>query len=124
MDKIHNNFEKLDIPLVAKLFVIYERTHKIIFSLPKFERYTLGEAMERTILETFDLVVRANHSSKYEKVELLVRSNAKIEVAKLLFRIGLNAEMITTPIYLDIERHLQDAGKMTQGWIKYSRNTS
>ena len=122
MIEIHTNYEKLEIPVLTTLFTLYERTHTIIRSLPKFERYTLGEAMERTILETFDLIVRANTSTKYEKVELLVRANAKIEIAKLLYRIALNSSMLTTGIYLELERILQEAGKMTQGWIKYCRN--
>jgi hypothetical protein len=47
----HVDFEKLEIPLVSVLFVVYEKAHKILFSLPKFERYTLGEKIENTILE-------------------------------------------------------------------------
>lgn len=122
MDKINHDYEKLDIPLVAKLFVIYESTHRLIFTLPKFERYTLGEKIECTVLETLELIVIANGLGKIEKERVLLKTNAKVEVLKLLFRIALNCKMIEAKKYLEIEKHLQETGRMTQGWIKYAHN--
>ena len=43
----HSEFSKLEIPVVIKLFVLYEITHKLIFKFPKHERYTLGEKIEK-----------------------------------------------------------------------------
>lgn len=124
MNTHNKNFETLDIPIIAKLFVVYEKTHKLIFTLPKFERYSLGEKLETTVLEIYDLIICANHASKYDKTNLLIRANAKIEIVKLLFRVCLECDMIETKVYLDIEHRLQEIGKMTQGWIRYSRNNA
>lgn len=123
MDKnTHQNFSKLEIPVVIKLFVLYEITHKLIFKFPKHERYTLGEKIERTILDAIELFVFANQISKYEKEKVLAKANSKVELLKILFRISLNCEILEARVYLDIEDKLQEAGKMTQGWIKYARN--
>lgn len=122
MSNNHEDFEKLDIPLLSKLFVIYESAHKLIFSLPKFERYTLGEKIENTILSLFEIIVIACTSNKFEKEKLLVKANAKIEILKLLYRIALNCKMIESRQFLEVEKNLQEIGKMTQGWIKYARN--
>ena len=118
----HNDFEKLDIPLVATLFKIYEKAHKLIFSLPKFERYTLGEKIEGSILKAIELIIIANGVSKFDKEKMLLRVNAKIELLKILYRIALNCQMIDGQKYLETEKDLQEAGKQTQGWIKYARN--
>ncbi|MFZ2149675.1 MAG: four helix bundle protein [Minisyncoccia bacterium] len=118
----HQNFSKLEIPVVIKLFVLYEITHKLIFKFPKHERYTLGEKTERTILDTIELFVFANQVSKYEKEKVLAQANSKIELLKILFRISLNCKILESREYLDIEDKLQETGKMTQGWIKYARN--
>lgn len=118
----HNNFSKLEIPVVIKLFVIYEITHKLIFKFPKHERYTLGEKIERTILETIEFFILANQVSKYEKETTLMKANSKIELLKILFRISLNCEILEARVYLETESKLQEIGKMTQGWIKYARN--
>jgi hypothetical protein len=118
----HNDFSKLEIPVVIKLFVLYEIAHKLIFKFPKHERYTLGEKIENGILDGIEFFVLANQVSKYEKEKILAKANSKIELLKILFRISLNCKILENREYLEIERKLQEVGKMTQGWIKYARN--
>jgi hypothetical protein len=118
----HSDFSKLEIPVVIKLFIIYEITHKLIFKFPKHERYSLGEKIENSLLEAIEILILANQSSKYEREKTLMKANSKIELLKILFRISLNCQMIDSKEYLEIENKLQETGRMTQGWIKYSRN--
>jgi len=122
MDNIQNDFSKLEIPVAVKLFAVYELTHKLIFTFPKHEKYSLGEKIENSILETLELLILANQSSKYEKEKILLRANSKIELLKILFRIALNCQIMKSQEYLLLENKLQEIGRMTQGWIKYSRN--
>jgi len=122
MDNIHNDFSKLEIPVVIKLYIVYEITHKLIFKFPKHEKYSLGEKLENATLEAIELYILANQASKYEREKILLKANAKIELLKILFRISLNCQIIEGQDYLDAENKLQEIGKMTQGWIKYTRN--
>src|SRR3989344_8772969 len=114
----HNEFSKLEIPVVIKLFMLYEITHKLVFKFPKHERYTLGEKIEMAILDGMELFVFADQVSKYEKEKVLSKANSKIELLKILFRVSLNCTMIESRVYLEIEEKLQEIGRMTQGWIK------
>lgn len=123
MNNIHSDFAKLEIPVVIKLFAIYEITHKLIFGFPKHERYSLGEKIENSILEAIETFISANQISKYEKEKLLLRANSKIELLKILFRIALNCETMNSKDYLNLENRLQEVGRMTQGWIKYAKNS-
>lgn len=122
MDNGHCDYSKLEIPIVIKLLVLYEITHKLIFKFPKHERYTLGEKLENSLLESMEIFTLANQSSRYEKEKVLLRANTKVELLKILFRLSLNCQIIDTKQYLEIESKLQEIGRMTQGWIKYSRN--
>lgn len=122
MNNNHNDFSKLEIPVVIKLFAIYEMTHKLVFKFPKHERYALGEKIENSILESIEILILANQVAKYEKEKILIKANSKIELLKILFRISLNCEILEERQYLEIENKLQEIGKMTQGWIKYARN--
>jgi len=122
MEKSHSDFSKLEIPVVVKLFVFYEITHRLIFKFPKHERYSLGEKIENSILESIEILTLASQTSKYDKEKLLIRANSKTELLKILLRISLNCKIIETKHYLDMEQKLQEIGKMIQGWIKYSRN--
>jgi hypothetical protein len=122
MDNIHSDHSKLEIPVVIKLFIVYEITHKLILKFPKYERYTLGEKIGNSLLEAIELFIIANQSSKYEKEKILTKANSKIELLKILYRISLNCQILNSREYLDMEHKLQEIGRMTQGWIKYSRN--
>ena len=122
MYNTHNDFSKLEIPVIVKLSTIYESTHKLIFKFPKHEKYALGEKIENTILESIEILSLASQISKFEKEKMLLRANSKNEILKILFRITLNCGIIDCRQYLDIESKLQEIGKMTQGWIKYTRN--
>lgn len=102
--------------------MVYEATHKLIFKFPKHERYTLGEKIENSILEAMEFYILANQASKYEKEKILLKANSKVELLKMLFRISLNCKIIEIKEYLEMENRLQEIGKMTQGWIRYSRN--
>ena len=118
----HSNFSNLEIPITVKFFVLYESTHKIIFKFPKHEKYSLGEKLENTILDGIELSILASSASKYDKEKILLKTNCKIELLKVLFRIVLNCGIIEAKTYLEQETLLQEIGKMTQGWIKYTRN--
>jgi len=122
MDTAHSDYSKLEIPVVIKLFVVYEISHKLIFKFPKHERYALGEKIENSILEAIEILITANQSSKYEKEKTLIKANCKIELLKILFRISLNCGIMDGKVYLEMEARLQEIGRMTQGWIKYSKN--
>ncbi|MBM2818233.1 MAG: hypothetical protein HW401_823 [Parcubacteria group bacterium] len=122
MNNSHIDFSKLEIPVVVKLFVVYEITHRLIFKFPKHERYSLGEKIENSILEAIEILILANQSSKYEKEKILLKANSKIELLKILFRISLNCQILDIKEYLEMENKLQEIGRMNQGWIKYSRN--
>ena len=119
-----HDFEKLEIPLIDKLFRIYVMTHRIIFSFPKFERYTLGEKFEEKILEAVESIIIANGSGVLEKDRMLQRVNAKIELLKQLLCLAQNCNLVDIQQFLELSREISTAGKMTQGWIKYTRNRS
>lgn len=116
------DFEKIEMPILSQLLTLYELVHKLVFTFPKYERYSLGEKIQEALLSAIELAVIANGSNKFEKEKILLRLNSKIELSKVLFRVALNCKIIETPIYLETQKRLQEIGKMTQGWIKYSKN--
>lgn len=123
MNIIHKDYQKLEIPVAVKMTALYAVTHKLIYKFPKHERYSLGEKIEKNILKVIELLILANQASKYEKEKILLTVNSKIEVLKIIFRICLDCQIIDDRVYLETENRLQEAGKMTQGWIKYTRNS-
>ena len=123
MDNAHSDFSKLEIPVVIKLFMIYEVTHRLIFKFPKHERYTLGEKIENSILEAMEFYILANQASKYEKEKILLKANSKAELLKILFRISLNCAILESKEYLEMENLNKFAWPVkltTVGWRGFS----
>lgn len=115
------DFEKIDIPLVARLISLYKQAHRLILAFPKHERYALGEKIESNILSALEKTFSANNSNKYEKEKLLIEVNSHIELLKVLVRLSFDLNFIEQRQYLDTERIICECGKMTFGWIKYTR---
>jgi len=116
------DFEKIEMPILSQLLLVYESVHKLIFSFPKHERYSLGEKIQDAVLISIEFSILANNSNKFEKEKILLRLNSKLELLKILIRTGYNCKIIEFRTYLELQNRLQEIGKMTQGWVKYARN--
>ena len=108
-------------PIIYHLSMLYENARQAIRSFPKHERYSLGEKIERLILESIELAVSANIATKYERENYLIRLGAKIDVLKIIFRLALGAKFIEFSKYLGTEKQLLELGKMTGGWLRFCR---
>lgn len=120
MDK---DFPAIDIPVVLKLYELYKLSHQIILSFPKFEKYSLGEKIERNILDAIKYAVCANNETKYNKEKYLLNLNSNIELLKILFRLCFDLDFFQKETeYIKAQSILQEIGKMSFGWIKYVRS--
>jgi hypothetical protein len=122
MDNIHENFQPIEVPVVKKLYELYQKTHMLTLKFPKHERYTFGEKLENNILEAIELIVMGNAQAKNFKDPYLLKANSKVEVLKILFRLGFDTAVVSESDYLKAEEYLQEIGKMLGGWIKYLRS--
>lgn len=93
----------------------------MIFSLPKFERFSIGEKIENEILSIIELVTEANTVTKYERERFLIKANGKNECLKILVRLCFDMTIIEFKTYINLEKRIQEIGKQIQGWIKYTR---
>ena len=110
-------------PVIKKLYELYKYTHRLILKFPKHERYTLGEKLERIILDAIEYIAFGNSQPKNFKDGYLVKANAKIEILKVLYRLAFDLEIIEDKEYLKAEECLQEIGKMLGGWIKYLKSS-
>jgi hypothetical protein len=119
MNNIHKNFQQIEIPVVKTLYDLYVITHNLVSKFPKNERYSLGEKLENTLLETIEYVVFGNVQQKNFKDAYILKANTKIELLKLFWRLALDIKVIDDKAYLKVQQHLQESGKMLGGWLKY-----
>jgi hypothetical protein len=89
---------------------------------PKHERYSLGEKMERAILKSIELIVFGNSQPKNFKDGYILKTNSKIEILKILYRLAFAIGAIDNSTYLKAEESLQEIGRMLGGWLKYLKS--
>ena len=98
-----------------KIVELYKLFHKCLILFPKHEKYTLGQKIENTILETLELVLSANYASIYKKA-ILRKANNKIDLLKYLVRIAHETNSIKIKGYLLLEEVIINIGRMIGGW--------
>lgn len=96
---------------------LYKLFHKYLIFFPKHEKYTLGQKIENTILETLELILLATYTGVYKK-DILRKANHKIDLLKYIVRIAHETNSIKIKGYLLVEEKILEIGKDIGSWIK------
>ena len=118
-----NSGLNLDIPVFTKTYDLYKAFYGYLATFPKKDRYTLGQKCEILLLDLLEGIILASSLSKEEKLPILKTASLKLDVLKVLFRLGKDLKIIESKKYLILEGFLQEIGKMLGGWIKATSNT-
>lgn len=118
-----NSGLNLDIPVFTKTYDLYKTFYGYLATFPKKERYTLGQKCELLLLDLLERIILASSLSKEEKLPILKTASLKLDVLKVLFRLGKDLKIIESKKYLILEGFLQEIGRMLGGWIKATSNT-
>lgn len=90
----------LDIPIFTKTYELYKTFYGYLPAFPKKDRYTLGQKCESMPLELLEVITLAGNSSKEEKLPILRQASLKVDVLKVLFRLGKDLKIIDSKKYL------------------------
>lgn len=95
-----------------------KETHVLRRTFSKSEKYSLGEALERALLDMLLRIIRAGNARGEWKTAEIDDALGKMEEAKILVRLALDLKQISDKQYLGLEASLQKAGRMLGGWRK------
>ncbi len=109
----------MDIPIFTKLYDFYKNLNQAITSFPKTKRYTLGQKLDNATLEILELLFSVPTSS--DRVKILQQISIKLDVVKVLLRLGKDSQAINNNNYLSLESTLQEIGRMLGGWIRSAK---
>ena len=92
-----------------------------IATFPKTKRYTLGQKLDNTTLDIFELLFSVPNSNN--KTETLYKISNKIDLLKILLRLAKDTQGLTNKSYLELSEMLQEIGKMLGGWIRATKQS-
>ncbi len=90
-----------------------------VAKFPRAERYLVGERLENTCLDFFELLLTACYSK--DKVALLQRANVKLEQARYYVRLCKDLKFTNLHHYEVISKKMNEIGVQLGGWIKQQK---
>lgn len=103
---------------------VYKLWHEHLPHIQKISRYTLGEKIDRTFVELFELLFTASKTSKGEKYVDLKRASATLELLKFFLQILWETKDLDTKKYTALSESLAEIGKMLGGWLRQTASQS
>jgi len=111
-----------DIPIFTKLYALYRAIADTLPSFSKTQRYSLGERLERIVLDTLELLFFVPMSPS--KLETLQTMSVKVDLLKVLLRLAKDTQALSEGKYLALQEMIQEVGKMLGGWIRTTKQTA
>jgi len=118
MSNLNSSGLNFDIPIFTKSYELYKIFYSYLPVFPKKDRYTLGQKCENILLDLVEAIMLASSLTKQEKSPILKRASLKLDLLKVLFRLGKDLKILDNKKYLVLEGYLQEIGRMLGGWIK------
>ena len=101
-----------------KICELYKLFHEYLKYFPKQEKYTLGQKIETTILESLELILSATYLPKNKRFEIIRKASDKIDLLKYLIRLAYETKSINIKKYIILEGKIIEIGKIIGGWMK------
>jgi hypothetical protein len=106
------------IPLLLKLKDSYGVWQQYIVHFPKASRFTLGSKIDEVFLSAIEYGFLASYSAGTEKLHLINRCIARIDLLKLLLQLSWETRSLDNRKYGHLSELLSEIGKMLGGWRK------
>jgi hypothetical protein len=118
MDSIVQGRSVLDIPLFHKTCDLYKLLYRYQLRIPKNQRYTLWQQSENETLVLLKTIMQVGYSKPQERKELLHAVSSQVDLLKVFIRLSKDLMIIDLKQYLELEKILQEIGRMVGGWLK------
>jgi len=99
---------------IKQAYLLWHEYHSIV---PKTQRYTIGNKIDRLWLELIEAVSAATFLTKQEKLPYLRLSIRKLDTVKIFLLILWESKSLDTKKYITLSEQLDAIGKMLGGWL-------
>lgn len=107
---------------IKSAYIIWHQYHD---TLPKTQRYSLGNRIDKIFVEVIELVAYASFLSHEKKLPYVRQADRKFDTLKILLVILWETKSLDNKRYITLSVPLDEVGKMLGGWIgKLERQNS
>ena len=105
---------------IKSAYILWHGYHNI---LPKTQRYSLGNRVDKLFIELIEAISTASFLSREEKLPYVRVSIRKLDTLKILIMILWETESLENNQYITLSTPLDEAGKMLGGWSRQLTKT-
>ena len=98
---------------VKRAYIIWHEYHNI---LPKTQRYSLGNRIDKIFIELIEAILTAIFLAREEKLPYVRLSIRKLDVLKVLILILWETKSLDNKKYIVLSVPIDEVGKMLGGW--------
>lgn len=91
-------------------------------TIPKSHRFTVGQRIDNLTLDSLLLVTKARWAQPQGKASHLDDINLHLDLLRVLWRIVHDSRWISQQQLLHVTQRLDEAGRMTGGWLRQVRS--
>ena len=103
-------------PVLEKIKSAYILWHEYHNILPKTQRYSLGNRIDRIFIELIEAISTAVFLTREEKLPYVRLSIRKLDTLKVLIMILWETKSIDNKKYIALSEKIIEIGKMLNGW--------
>jgi hypothetical protein len=104
------------LPVIGKLKDAYKLWQSYFVHLPKISKYSLGEKIDRLLVETLEAAITASFLGRHEKLPYVRISIRKLDTTKIFLLIAWEVKAIDDSKFITLSEVLNESGKMLGGW--------
>lgn len=114
IDKVNQSL--VELPVLEKMKNVYKLWNNYHNTIPKTQRYSLGNVIDRIFIEIIEMICSAGFSSKSEKIPYVKVAIRKLDTVKILLMVLWETDGLDENKYINLSIPLCEIGRNMGGW--------
>ncbi len=104
------------LPVLEKMKNVYRLWNECHATIPKSQRYSLGNRIDEIFIEIIEMIASAAFLSKSEKIPYIKIAIRKLDTVKILIMILWETKGLDNKKYITLYTPLHEIGRNLGGW--------
>lgn len=97
---------------------LLKRIHTLRNKFSKSEKYSLGQSLEESVLQSLQEIIEAGLQKPEWKIAAIEKCLRLVERTKILIRLAKDLDQIRDREAIELQESIQKIGRMLGGWKK------
>jgi hypothetical protein len=106
------------LPVINRIYEVYKNVVEMNTHIEKRWRYSLGQELEKSVLDCLSELIMAKNAPKHIKTSYLLKAQSHLEISTLKLRLFLELSIANETKIFQTQSKLAEVGGMLGGWIK------